>query len=66
MERDRNKLTGIGCAPGLFLQRLEPGGLIHPSGQLLKVSDDQRAHRGVTLRGSDPGIAVEVIGKQRP
>src|SRR5579864_3399064 len=49
--------------PGLnlALQRLKPGELIHPSGQLLKVRDDQRAHRGVTLRGGDPGIAVDVI-----
>jgi hypothetical protein len=26
---------------------LKPGELVHPSGQLLKVGDDQRAHRGV-------------------
>jgi hypothetical protein len=50
--------------PGLdlALQRLKPGELVYPSGQLLKVGDDQRAHRGVTLRGGDPGIAVDVIG----
>ncbi|MGH3238377.1 MAG: hypothetical protein ACRDOH_34985 [Streptosporangiaceae bacterium] len=49
--------------PGLdlALQCLKPGELIHPAGQLLKVSDDQRAHRGVTLRGGDPGVAVDVI-----
>src|SRR5271170_86972 len=47
---------------GLVLQRLKPGELVHPSGQLLKVGDDQRAHRGVTLRGGDPGVAVDVIG----
>ena len=49
--------------PGLdlALQCLEPGELIHPARQLLKVGDDQRAHRGVTLRGGDPGIAVDVI-----
>ena len=52
--------------PGLdlVLQRLKPGELVHPSGQLLKVGDDQRAHRGVTLRGGDPGIAVDVIGNR--
>lgn len=50
--------------PGLdlVLQRLKPGELVHPSGQLLEVGDDQRAHRGVTLRGGDPGTAVDVIG----
>ncbi len=50
--------------PGLdlALERLKPGELVHPSGQLLKVGDDQRAHRGVTLRGGDPGTAVDVIG----
>ncbi len=50
--------------PGLdlALQRLEPGELIHSPGQLLKERDDQRAHRGVTLRRGDPGIAVDVIG----
>ena len=44
--------------PGLdlVLQHLEPGELIHPAGQLLEESDDQRADRGVTLRGGDPGI----------
>jgi len=52
--------------PGLHLtlQRLKPGELIHPPGQLLKVGDDQRADRGVTLRGGDPGIAVNVIGNR--
>ena len=52
--------------PGLdlALQRLKPGELIHPSGQLLKVGDDQRAYRGVALRGGDPGIAVHVIGNR--
>jgi hypothetical protein len=51
--------------PGLDfpLQCLKPGELIHPSGQLLKVGDDQCADRGVTLRGGDPGIAVDVIGE---
>ena len=49
---------------GLALQRLKPGELIHPSGKLLKVGDDQCAHRGVTLRGSDPGTAVDVIGNR--
>ena len=50
--------------PGLdlVLERLKPGELVHPSGQLLKVGDDQRAHRGVTLRSVDPGVAVDVIG----
>lgn len=46
----------------LALQCLKPGELIHPSGQLFKESDDQCAHRGVTLRGGDPGTAVDVIG----
>ena len=52
--------------PGLdlTLQRLKPGELICPSRQLLKVGDDQRAHRGVVLRGGDPGIAVNVIGNR--
>jgi hypothetical protein len=38
--------------PGLdlALQRLEP------AGQLPEESDDQFAHRGVTLRGGNPGI----------
>ena len=52
--------------PGLHLtlQRLKPGELIYPSGQLLEVGDDQRAYRGVVLRGGDPGIAVNVIGNR--
>src|SRR6516225_798798 len=45
----------------LALQCLQPGELIHPARQLLKVGHDQRAHRGVTLCGGDPGIAVDVI-----
>jgi hypothetical protein len=50
--------------PGLdlALQCLEPGELVHSSGQLLEESDNQCAHRGVTLRGGYPGIAVDVIG----
>jgi hypothetical protein len=50
--------------PGLdlVLQHLEPGELIHPAGQLLEEADDKRADRGVTLRGGDPGVAVDVIG----
>ena len=59
--------TGAELAdPGLDLplQRLKPGELVHPSGQLLKEGDDQRAHRGITLRGGDPGIAVDVIGNR--
>jgi len=50
--------------PGLdlALKCLKPGELVHSSGQLLKVCDDQCAHRGVTLRGGDPGVAVDVIG----
>jgi hypothetical protein len=50
--------------PGLdlALQRLKPAELLHTPGQPLKVGDDQCAHRGVTLRGGDPGIAVHVIG----
>ena len=52
--------------PGLdlALQRLQPGELIHPPGHLLEESDDQRAHRRVTLRGGDPGIAIDVIGNR--
>ena len=45
----------------LALQGLEPGELVHPAGQLLEVGDDERADRGVALRGGDPGIAVDVI-----
>ena len=50
--------------PGLdlALQRLQPGELIHSPGHLLKESHDQRAHRRVTLRSGDPGIAIDVIG----
>ncbi len=48
----------------LALQRLKPAELFRPSGQPLKVRDDQRTHRGVTLRGSDPGIAVDIIGNR--
>jgi hypothetical protein len=52
--------------PGLdlALQRLEPGESVHPSGQLLKVCDDQCAYRRVALGGGDPGIAVDVIGNR--
>jgi hypothetical protein len=46
----------------LALQRLKPHEFIRPSRQLLKVFDNQRAHRGVTPRCGDPGIAVHVIG----
>jgi hypothetical protein len=48
--------------PHLALQRLQPGELVHPAGQLLQVADDKRTYRGVALRGGDPGIAVHVIG----
>src|SRR6478672_3638585 len=50
--------------PGLdlVLQHFEAGELVHPAGQLLEERDDQRAHRGVTLRGGDPSVAVDVIG----
>jgi len=54
------KLADLGL--DLALQRLKPAELFHPSGQPLKVRDDQRTHRGVALRGSDPGIAVDVVG----
>jgi hypothetical protein len=49
--------------PGLdlALQCLEPGELVHPAGQLLEVSHDQRADRGVTLRGGDPGVVDAVL-----
>jgi hypothetical protein len=46
----------------LTLQPLKPAELLHLSGQASKVGDDQCAYRGVTLRGSDPGAAVDVIG----
>jgi len=46
----------------LALQPLKPAELFHPSRQPLKVRDDQRTHRGVTLCGSDPRIAVDLIG----
>jgi len=50
--------------PGLdlTLQCLEPGELVHTAGQLLEEGDNQCADRGVTLRGGDPGVAVDVIG----
>jgi hypothetical protein len=52
--------------PGLdlALQRLESGELVHPAGQLLEEGDDQRTYRGVTLRGSDAGISVDIIGNR--
>ena len=46
----------------LVLQRLQPGELLHPPGQPLKVRDDQCAHRRITPRGGDPSIAVHLIG----
>jgi len=45
----------------LVLQRLKPAELFLPPGQPLKVGDDQRADRGVTLRRGYPSIAVDVI-----
>jgi hypothetical protein len=61
--------------PGLdlALQRLKPGELVHPSGQLLKVGDDQRAHRvhplsevrqrlsGILARFRQEGAAAEPV-----
>ncbi len=35
----------------LALQRLQPGELVHPPGQLLKVPGDEHAARSVPLRG---------------
>jgi len=46
----------------LVLEGLKPGELVHSPGQSLQVLDDQRAHGGVTLRGGDPGVAVDIIG----
>jgi hypothetical protein len=46
----------------LMLEGLKPGKLIHPPGQALQVGGDQRAQRGVALRGDDPGVAVDIIG----
>jgi hypothetical protein len=46
----------------LALQDLESGKIIHPSGQLLEERDDQCAYRRVTLRGSNPGVAIDIIG----
>jgi hypothetical protein len=48
----------------LALQRLKPAELLHTPGQPLKIRNDQSAHRRVTLRGSDTGIAVDVIGNR--
>lgn len=45
----------------LVLQRLKPAELFHPSRKPLEVGDDQCTHRGVTLRGGDPRIAVDVL-----
>ena len=45
----------------LMLQRLQPRELFLPPGQPFQIRNDQRAHRGVTLRSGDPGIAVDVI-----
>ena len=49
-------------AVDLALQGLKPGELSYPAGQLLKVRDDQGAHRRVPLGGGYPGVAVDVIG----
>jgi hypothetical protein len=46
----------------LVLKRLKPCELVHSPGQALKVLNDQRAHGGVTLRGGEPGIAVDIVG----
>jgi hypothetical protein len=46
----------------LVLKRLKPCELVHSPGQALQVLNDQRAHRGVTLRGGDPGVAVDLVG----
>src|ERR1700750_664478 len=56
----RAELADLGLH--LALQCLQPGELVHPSGHLLEVTDDQRAQRGVALRGCDPRVAVHVIG----
>ena len=46
----------------LMLEGLKPGELVHSPGQSLQVLDDQRAYRGVALRGRDPRVAVDIIG----
>jgi hypothetical protein len=46
----------------LVLKGLKPCELLHPPGQALQVLDNERAQRGVTLRGSDPGVAVDLVG----
>jgi hypothetical protein len=46
----------------LVLECLKPGELVHSPGQALQVLNDQRAHRGITLRGGHPGVAVDLVG----
>ena len=46
----------------LVLKRLKPCELVHSSGQALQVRNDQCAQGGVTLRGGDPGVAVDLVG----
>jgi hypothetical protein len=58
----RAELADLGLH--LVLQRFPPGELLHPPGQSLKVGDDQRAHRGVALRGGNPGVSVYIIGNR--
>ena len=45
----------------LVLLRLLPAEVPGSLGHTLQVGDDQRAYRGIALRGGDPGIAVYLI-----
>ena len=56
----RAELADLGLH--LVLQRLQPCELVHPPGQAFEVLGDQRAQRGIALRGGDPGVAVHVVG----
>jgi hypothetical protein len=48
----------------LMLEGLKRCELVHSPGQALQVLDDQRAQRGVTLCGSDPGVTVDLVGNR--
>ena len=45
----------------LTLEGLKPCELVHSPGQALQVLDDQGAHRSVTLRSGDTGVAVDLV-----
>ena len=48
----------------LLLQCLQPGELVHPPRQSLQALNDQRTWRGVTLRGGDSGVTVDLITRE--